>query len=189
MKLIVQELLINSAQTIHAIAEKNTKQIVTISKTIIEAYKNGKKVIIFGNGGSASDAQHMAAELVGRFKKERKAYPAIALTTNTSTLTALANDYSYEYIFERQIEAFVQKGDIAIGISTSGKAKNVIAGLKKAKDMGAFTIGLTGEMGINLKKITDICLMVPSDDTARIQESHITIIHIICKLVEDALSK
>ncbi|MBU1086495.1 MAG: D-sedoheptulose 7-phosphate isomerase [Candidatus Omnitrophica bacterium] len=189
MKLIVQELLINSAQTIHAIAEKNTKQIVAISKAIIEAYKNDKKVLIFGNGGSASDAQHMAAELVGRFKKERKAYPAIALTTNTSTLTALANDYSYEYVFERQIDAFAAKGDIVIGISTSGQAKNVISGLKKAKAKGAFTIGLTGERGINLKKITDICLMVPSDDTARIQESHITIIHIICKLVEDALSK
>ncbi len=189
MKLTVQESLINSAATIHAIAETNTKQIVAIARVIINAYKADKKLLVFGNGGSASDAQHFAAELVGRFQKERRAYPAIALSTNTSILTSLANDYSYDYVFERQVDALAQKGDIVIGISTSGQAKNVIAGLKKAKAKGAFTIALTGEKGSNLKKITDICLMVPSDDTPRIQESHITIIHIICKLIEDALSK
>lgn len=189
MELTVQELLINSAQTIHAIAEKNSKQIVSISNAIIDAYKNNKKLLVFGNGGSASDAQHLAAELVGRFQKERRAYPAIALTTNTSILTSLANDYSYEYVFERQVDAFAKEGDIVIGISTSGTAKNVIAGLKKAKKKGAVTIGLTGEKGSSLKKICNICLMVPSDDTPRVQESHITIIHIICKLVEDALTK
>ncbi|MCP4649931.1 MAG: D-sedoheptulose 7-phosphate isomerase [PVC group bacterium] len=158
------------------------------AKTIIKAYKKKKKVLIFGNGGSAADSQHIAAELVGRFKKERQAWPAIALTTNTSILTALANDYSYDCIFERQIEALGNKGDIAIGISTSGKAPNVIAGFKKARKQGLTCIALTGQKGSNLKKLTDICLMAPAKDTPRIQEAHILIAHIICDLVEKDLT-
>ncbi|MFH1063218.1 MAG: D-sedoheptulose 7-phosphate isomerase [Candidatus Omnitrophota bacterium] len=189
MKATVQEILINSSQVIQAVAAKNSEQIIAISKAIIAAYQNDKKLLVFGNGGSAADAQHMAAELVGRFKKERRAFAAIALSTNTSILTALANDYSYDYVFERQVEALCQKDDIVIGISTSGKAKNVITALKKARGKGAFTIALTGAKGDNLNELADICLMVPSDDTPRIQEAHITIIHIICKLVEDALTK
>jgi len=151
---------------------------------MIESIKKGGKVILFGNGGSASDSQHIAAELVGRFRKERSALAAIALTTNTSILTSLANDYSYEIVFSRQIEALGQKNDIAIGISTSGKAKNVAAGIKQAKKMGIKTIALTGGDGGELAKLADISLIVPSLVTARIQEAHITLGHIICELVE-----
>ncbi|MCX5706188.1 MAG: SIS domain-containing protein, partial [Candidatus Omnitrophica bacterium] len=140
----------------------------------------------FGNGGSASDAQHIAAELVGRFRKERKGLAAISLTTNTSILTSLANDYGYDIVFARQIEALAEKFDLAIGISTSGKAKNVALGIKQAKKMGLKTIGLTGGDGGELAKLVDISLIVPSSVTARIQEAHITIGHIICELIEEA---
>lgn len=189
MKKVIQEILNNSSRIIKSLADENSEQIIAISKAIITAYQDDKKVLLFGNGGSAADSQHMAAELVGRFKKERRAFPAIALNTNTSILTALANDYSYDYVFARQIEALAQKDDIVIGISTSGKAKNVISALEKAREKGAFTIALTGVKGTNLNELADICLRVPSDDTPRIQEAHITIIHIICKLVEDELTK
>jgi D-sedoheptulose 7-phosphate isomerase len=189
MKKTVQEILFDSSRIIKSLAEENSELIIAISKAIISAYQSDKKLLIFGNGGSAADAQHMAAELVGRFKKERQAFPAIALNTNTSILTAIANDYSYDYVFARQIEALAQKDDIVIGISTSGQAKNIISALKKAREKGAFTVALTGTKGNNLKELADICLMVQSDDTPRIQEAHITIIHIICKLVEDELTK
>ncbi|MFH2139116.1 MAG: D-sedoheptulose 7-phosphate isomerase [Candidatus Omnitrophota bacterium] len=168
--------------------QEQLQQIEAAVTAIIKTYKKNGKILIFGNGGSAADSQHFAAEFVGRFLKERRALPAIALTANSSTLTALANDYTYEYVFERQIEAFGQKGDIAIGISTSGGAKNVIAGLKQAKKMGLICIGLTGQKGVNLKEHTDICLFAPSKETPRIQEAHIVIIHIICDLVEEALA-
>jgi len=142
-------------------------------------------VLVFGNGGSAADSQHMAAELVGRFRKERKALPAIALTTNTSTITALSNDYGYDVSFKRQVEALGKKGDVAVGISTSGTAKNVTCALKKAKDAGLLTVALTGKDGGEIKSIADLSLVVKSDNTARIQEAHILIIHILCELIED----
>jgi D-sedoheptulose 7-phosphate isomerase len=148
--------------------------------------KNGK-VILFGNGGSASDSQHIAAELVGRFKKDRTALAAIALTVNTSVLTSLANDYGYEVVFARQIEALGQKNDVAIGISTSGKAKNVANGLRQAKKMGLKTVALTGGDGGEIAKLAEVSLVVPSPVTARIQEAHITIGHIICELIEQAV--
>ena len=170
------------------LSEKTLALIEKAAKRIIEALKHGGKVIVFGNGGSASDSQHMVAELVGRFKKERAAMPAIALTTNTSTITALSNDYGYDVSFKRQLEALGKKADIAIGISTSGMAKNVIATLLKAKEMGLATIGLTGTGGGALKDIADLSIVVNSHDTARIQEAHILIIHILCELIEDALS-
>ncbi len=153
-----------------------------------DCLKKDGKVMFFGNGGSASDSQHLAAEFVGRFKKERKPLPALALTVDTSILTSLANDYGYEVVFARQIEALGQKNDIAFGISTSGKAKNVACALKQAKKMGIFTIALTGGDGGELAKIADISLIVPSAVTARIQEAHITIGHIICDLVENELT-
>ena len=153
-------------------------------EVIVSAVKGGNKVLVFGNGGSAADAQHLAGELVGRFKMERKALAAIALTTNTSTITSIANDYSFERIFERQIEALAKKGDVCIGISTSGKASNVIAGIKMAKDLGVKTLALTGCDGGGLAKISDLALIVSSDSTPRIQEAHITVIHIICEQVE-----
>jgi D-sedoheptulose 7-phosphate isomerase len=155
-----------------------------VAEAISECYMNGKKVILFGNGGSAADAQHIACELVGKFKRERRALEAIALTTNTSILTAIANDYDFSRIFERQIEALAQKGDVVIGISTSGKSENVIRGVEKAREIGAKTIGLTGKDGGKLKDVAELSIRVPSDNTPRIQEAHITIGHIICYLVE-----
>lgn len=165
----------------------DTKQIVTAAQLIIEAYQKGGKVLLMGNGGSAADAQHIAAELVGRFKKERRALPAIALTTDTSILTAIGNDYGFDEIFRRQIEAFAQPDDVVIGISTSGNSSNVLLAIDKAKEIGAKTIGLSGKCGGKLLQSALLCLVVPSNDTPRIQEAHITIGHIICDLVEEAL--
>ncbi len=183
----IKSYLAESAKLINALAAEVPKEIQSIAETIINGFKNGSKVLIFGNGGSAADAQHFAAELVGRFKKERRGLGAIALTTNSSTLTALANDYDFDIIFKRQIEAFGKKGDIAIGISTSGQAANVIKGLEQAKEMGLKTIALSGRKGTNLTNITDLSLLIDSDNTPHIQEAHILVIHIICKLVEDAI--
>ena len=169
------------------LSEKSLGLIEKTAKNIIQALQKGGKIIVFGNGGSASDSQHMVAELVGRFKKERAAVPAIALTTNTSTITALSNDYGYDISFKRQLEALGKKDDIAIGISTSGLAKNVIEALRKAKERGLATIALTGKGGGALKDIADLSIVVNSGDTARIQEAHILIIHILSELVEDEL--
>lgn len=169
------------------ILESLVPQIKELAEAVIEAYRAKRKVILFGNGGSAADAQHIACELVGRFEKERTALPAIALSTNTSTLTAIGNDYGYEAIFARQVEAFVKEGDIVIGISTSGDANNVLEGLKVAKEKGAKTVGLSGKGGGRLKDLVDLCLIVPSNITPRIQEAHITIGHIICGIVEREL--
>ena len=158
-----------------------------ISLAIIEAYRNKKKLVLFGNGGSAADAQHIAGELVNKFKLERIALPAIALTTDTSVLTSIANDYDYSRVFARQVEALAEKGDVVIGISTSGASLNVIKGIKAAKGKGAKTIGFTGKNGGELAKIADLVLKVPSNDTPRVQEAHITILHVICYLIEKEL--
>lgn len=156
---------------------------------IIKCFKQGNKIIIFGNGGSAADAQHIVAEFIGRFQKERKSLPAIALTTDSSIITSLANDYSYDIVFSRQCESLVSKGDIVIGISTSGKSKNVENGIRTAKKKGAITIGLLGGDGGIIKNATDISIIVPSTNTARIQEVHRVIYHIICDIVEKESSK
>jgi len=185
----IKEIMLESIQVKEELLHTKIAEILEITELIIEALKKNGKVILFGNGGSASDAQHIAAEFVGRFKKERAGLAAIALTTNTSILTALANDYGYEIVFAKQIEALGQKFDIAIGISTSGKAKNVSAGIRQAKKMGIKTVALTGQDGGELAKLADVNLIVPSQVTARIQEAHITIGHIICELVEEALFK
>ena len=158
-------------------------------KAIVTSLKNGGKVLVFGNGGSAADSQHIAAEFVGRFKKERKALPAIALTTNTSILTAIGNDYGYDVTFSRQVEALGREGDVAIGLSTSGNSKNVIAALKTAKAAGLKTVGLTGATGGAMKEICDILITPPSKNTPRIQEAHILIAHIICEIVEGEICK
>jgi len=160
------------------------KEIEQTIEKITKCLKNGKKIIIFGNGGSAADAQHIVAEFIGRFKLERKTLPAIALTSNSSIITALANDYSYDTIFSRQCEGLVQKGDIVIGISTSGKSLNVKKGLMVSKKKGAITIGLLGNKGGIIRKICDIPIIVDSSSTPRIQEAHRTIYHIICEEVE-----
>ena len=161
--------------------------IVRIVEAIVKALEDGGKVILFGNGGRAADAQHLAAELVGRFKLERKGLPALALSTNTSTLTSVGNDYSFAKVFARQIEALGKQEDVAIGISTSGKARNVIEGILAAKAKGIFTIGLTGGKGGELDEVVDLTLIVPSLDTPRIQEAHITVGHLICQLVEEEM--
>ena len=163
------------------------KKIDEITRVIVHAYRENKKVILFGNGGSAADAQHLAGELVGKFYLERKALAAIALTTNTSELTAIANDYSFNRVFARQVEALVNPGDIVIGITTSGNSLNVIEGIKEAKLRRAITIGFTGASGGKLKENVDYLLKVPSEDTPHIQESHIMIGHIICYLIEKEL--
>ena len=154
---------------------------------IISCLKNNGKVILFGNGGSAADAQHMAAELIGRFKIERESISAIALTTDTSVITSIGNDYDFNKIFSRQCESLVNEYDVVIAISTSGNSDNVINGVLKAKEKGSFVIGLTGNSGGKLKSSADILLDVPSDDTARIQEGHRVIIHSLCELIEKNL--
>jgi len=177
-----------SAQRKKAIAKSRIAEIEHVVEFIIGAYKTGGKVVLFGNGGSAADAQHIASELVGRFMLKRQAFPAIALTTNTSTLTALANDYGYETVFSRQVEALVNERDVVIGISTSGNSPNVVEAIKMAKIKGAKTVALTGSDGGKLAEVADLALIVPSDSTPRIQEAHITIGHIVCELVEKELA-
>lgn len=153
----------------------------------IKAYKNGNKTILAGNGGSAADAQHIAAEFVSRFYFDREGLPSIAITTDTSILTAIGNDYGYERLFARQIEAQAKKGDIFIGISTSGNSANIIEALKMCKSKGIISVGLTGESGGKMRDLCDYCIKVPSNKTPRIQESHILIGHIICAIVEEEL--
>ena len=166
---------------------ENIKLLEQISEQIAEAFRRGGKILICGNGGSAADAQHIAAEFIGRFKRERKSLPAIALTTDTSILTALANDYSYEAVFSRQVEGLGEKGDVLIALSTSGTSKNVIEAVKKAKEKGLITIGFTGKSGGELAKLCDLNFSVGSQKTPRVQEMHITALHAVSEAVEDAL--
>jgi D-sedoheptulose 7-phosphate isomerase len=161
------------------------KQIAT---TITHALRSGHKVLLCGNGGSAADAQHVAAELLGRFARERAAWPALALTTNSSALTAIANDYDFERVFARQVEGLAVAGDVIVGISTSGNSPNVIRALETAREKGCLTIGFTGEGGGRLKDVVDLCFRAPSDSTPRIQEAHIVVWHIVCELVERDLT-
>ena len=156
-------------------------------KQIVKCFKNGNKLVLFGNGGSAADAQHIAAELVGRFSKERKSYPAISFTTDTSVLTSLGNDYSFDNIFSRQCESIVLPNDVVIGISTSGNSANVKNGLVTSKKIGATTIGLLGSDGGILKDVADISIIVKSFSTPQIQEAHRVIYHIICENIEESM--
>ena len=167
--------------------EKLISKISNVSKEIINTYKNDKKVLICGNGGSAADAQHIAAELSGRFYFDREPLFAEALHVNTSYLTAVANDYSYDEVYSRLVKAKGRKGDVLIGISTSGNSKNIINALNLANNIGMVTIGMTGESGGKMKDICKYLINVPSTDTPRIQEAHITIGHIICEIVEREL--
>ncbi len=184
----IKHILLSSIQVKEELIRTGITPIIDASNLVISCLKKGGKVIIFGNGGSAADSQHIAAELIGRFQKERCAMPAIALTVNTSVLTSIGNDYGYENVFSRQIEALGKKNDVVIGISTSGKAKNIIKAINKAKEMGLETIALTGGSGADLARLADISIVVPCAVTARIQEAHITIGHIICELAEEAIS-
>jgi D-sedoheptulose 7-phosphate isomerase len=177
-----------SACVKQATLAENAPKILEAAERIVDVIQAGGKVLIFGNGGSSADSQHMAAELIGRFQKERQSFPAIALTTDTSVLTALANDYSFDIVFSRQLEGLGRKGDLAIAISTSGNALNVINGVNQARQMGMTTMALTGKRGGQLASLVDVSIIVPSEVTARIQETHICIIHCICELVEKKLS-
>jgi len=154
---------------------------------LVDAFRLGNKAILFGNGGSAADAQHIAAELVGKFGKVRAALPALALCVNTSVITSISNDVEYNAVFSRQVEALAARGDVVIGISTSGRSQSVLEGIRAARAKGARTIGMTGLSGEPLRKAVELCLTAPSQKTPRIQEVHITMGHIICELVEDKL--
>lgn len=161
--------------------------IAQIGQAMVQAYRSGKKVLLFGNGGSAADAQHIAAELVGRYYRERPPLAAEALTVNSSSLTAISNDYSYDQVFLRQLQALGVAGDIAIGITTSGRSSNVITALEAARQKGMVTVALTGANGERLRVLVDYCIRVPATDPARIQEAHIMIGHILCEIVEESL--
>jgi D-sedoheptulose 7-phosphate isomerase len=158
--------------------------IADLSRLLIDAFRAGGKLVLFGNGGSAADAQHVAAELVNRFQMDRNPLPAIALTTDTSILTSVGNDLAFDELFSRQVRALVQKGDVAVGISTSGNSSNVINGIIAAKEKGAVTVGFTGRSGGRLKDLVDTCCHVSSESTARIQEAQITIWHALCEVIE-----
>ncbi len=176
-----------SAQVKRAFVEAHGESMARAVEMVVEAFEAGNKILLVGNGGSASDAQHIAAEWVGRFRRERSALPAIALTANTSDLTAIGNDYGFESVFARQVEAHGRAGDILLAISTSGNSLNVIAAVKAAQDAGLHTIGLLGKDGGEMLKRVELAIVVPSQVTARIQESHITFCHALCELVDSAL--
>jgi len=194
-----------SASSPHEIVIQNIQESLSVKRTILEdhafindisqaglalaqALERGGKIFFFGNGGSAADAQHLAAELVGRFERERRALPALALTANTSNLTAIANDYSFEAVFARQLEALGSRGDVAVGISTSGKSPNVLSALRCARNIGITSVGMTGQCAGEMSGVTDYLIKVPSKRTARVQEAHILIGHILCEIVEKQLS-
>ncbi len=176
-------------KTIEKTIEELQSYIYTACIVASETINKGGKILIFGNGGSAADAQHIAAELSGRYKSERRGLPGIALTTDTSVLTAVGNDYGYDRVFDRQVEALASEEDLLIGISTSGNSKNVLRALSLGRNMGCKTIGFSGCDGGAMNEFCDVNLIVPSDDTPRIQEMHIMIGHIICQAIDDALKE
>jgi D-sedoheptulose 7-phosphate isomerase len=186
MKAKIKNIIENSCRVKKELFEREVINILKAVHMLTRCLKKGCKVVLFGNGGSASDCQHIAAELMGRFYHDRRPLPAISLTTDTSLLTAISNDYEFSRSFSRQVEAIGQKGDIAIGISTSGNSKNVIEAIKAANKKGLSTIVLTGKDGGKLARIAQLAIKVPSKDTPRIQEAHIMIGHIICQLIEEA---
>jgi D-sedoheptulose 7-phosphate isomerase len=188
MKSIIKFEFSEHLKTAQATLEYIAVPLEIAANLCIDSLNNGGKILIFGNGGSAADAQHIAAELVGRYKVERKGLPAIALTTDTSALTAIGNDYGYSHVFDRQVEALANENDVVIGISTGGSSGNVISGLKTAKELGCKTIGFSGRGGGTMNDICNVNLVVPAEDTPRIQEMHIVIGHTICHLIDQAFS-
>jgi D-sedoheptulose 7-phosphate isomerase len=182
---MVLEELYDHQHIIQKVIDSLTEDIETACNMITTVIKNGNKVLLAGNGGSAADAQHIAAELSGRFVKERKALPGIALTTDTSAITAIANDYGYAFVFSRQLEALAQPGDLFIGISTSGNSEGILKAFESAKKMNCKTLGLSGRDGGKMSSLCDLNIIVPADVTARIQEMHILIGHILCKAVDN----
>lgn len=174
-----------SAEVKRRFVREHADRIVEVARLIARAFKEGHKVLLFGNGGSSTDASHIAAEFVGRYHRDRSPLPALALGTDMAALTCIANDYDYAEIFARQVQAHGQKGDIAIAISTSGNSPNVLKGVEAAREIGLITVGWTGGKGGKLASLVDHCFVVPSTVTARIQESHITLGHVLCELIEE----
>ena len=183
--MIKQELQAHQEVIVKTI-ESLAPEIEQAAKMMVETLKSGHKILLCGNGGSAADAQHIAAELTGRYKSERRGLPAIAITTDSSALTAISNDYGYARVFDRQIEALAQEGDLLLGISTSGNSDNILSALTLANEIGCKTLGMSGKSGGKMNGVCSLNLVVPSDDTPRIQEMHILIGHILCQAVDDA---
>ena len=174
---------------LHAqVARERVAEILRAAEVVAASLERGGKVLVFGNGGSAADAQHFAAELVGRFARDRRAWPAVALSTDTSAVTAIANDYGFDRVFARQVEALGRKGDVALGISTSGRSANVLAAFETARGAGMTTIALTGRDGGSMGALADVHVNVPHQVAARVQEAHITILHVMAELVETGLT-
>jgi D-sedoheptulose 7-phosphate isomerase len=187
MKFIIDDILQESLKVKDQFIREFSEDLITLSKKIVGSFTSDRKLMLCGNGGSAADAQHIAAEFVNRFEMERPPLPAISLSTDTSIITCIGNDYSFNDIFTKQIKAIGLEGDVLIAISTSGNSQNVISAAETARDMGIYVAGLTGGKGGKLKDVCDLCLIVPTDRTARVQESHILAGHIICKLVDHIL--
>lgn len=189
MERYIREQIADSAATKQAILENQPliDVIVEVAKACIEVYRKGKKTLLAGNGGSAADAQHIAAELVGRYGFDRPSIPSLALTTDTSNLTAIGNDYGYDKVFSRQLEGMAQEGDLFIGISTSGNSQNIINAFVSAKERGVTTVALVGRDGGKMAQMADYAIIIPSSATPRIQESHILIGHILCDIIEKEL--
>lgn len=184
----IQKEFLGHLETIQKVIESMEEPLQKAANLAVETLKNGNKVILFGNGGSAADAQHIAAELTGRYKTERRGLPGLALTTDTSALTAIGNDYGYDRVFDRQVESLAQKGDLLIGISTSGNSKNVINAFKVGQEIGCKIVGFSGRDGGAMNEYCDINLVVPSNDTPRIQEMHILFGHTLCQIIDNELS-
>lgn len=188
MKEVIKNEFQSHLQTIQTVIETMEEDLEKASQIAVQTLKNGNKILLCGNGGSAADAQHIAAELTGRYKTERRGLPAIALTTDTSALTAIGNDYGYDRVFDRQVESLAQKGDLLIGISTSGNSANVINAFKVAKELGCQTLGMSGKDGGTMSKWCDLNVIVPSNNTPRIQEMHILFAHTICQIIDNEFS-
>jgi len=182
----IVEHLWESSRTLRELANEATA-IEKAARAIVASLRRGGKLLAFGNGGSAADAQHLTAELSGRFEKDRRGLPAVALTTNASAVTAIANDYSYDQIFSRQLQGLARRGDVVVAISTSGDSRNVLEGVKEAQKAGAVVIAWTGKGGGKLKRTADICVDVPAQRTSHIQEGHLALLHTLCAIVEDEL--
>jgi D-sedoheptulose 7-phosphate isomerase len=185
---IVRANIEGSIEVHNRLADACLPAMIAAADMLVEAYRTGHKAIFFGNGGSAADAQHLAAEFLGRYLRERKPMPAVALNTNSSAVTAIGNDYGYGQVFARQLEALSRPGDVAVGISTSGNSPSVIEALQYARRAGLLTIGMTGEPGGKMKALVDVLIAVPSNDTPRIQECHILVGHTLCDAVEQAVT-
>ncbi len=183
----IKSALAETAQLLQRVIDEQIPAIAEAAEIIVRALKNGNKILVFGNGGSAADAQHMVCELVGRFERDRAPLPAVALTTNSSSLTAIANDYGFDQIFARQVQALARPGDVCLAISTSGTSRNVLTAVQAAQALGLSAIGLSGKEGGELATLCSPCICVPSDCTPRIQEAHIAIIHALCQVIEQEM--